>query len=478
MDGMRPILFRLIAASAMLGALASAATRPQYGGTLRIEVSGGIASITPSDVANRPDVAAQAISRLGFETLTVLDNSGTPRPALAMDWQHDAAAKKWQFQLRPGVRFHNGDPLTAVAVAESLRAAGMESIARMAATGDSIFFEADAPQPDLPAILSQIQFAILENRDGVAAGTGPFKLEGKPDAQSITLMANDEYWDGRSYLDEVDITLQRPLRQQMVDAEFGKADAIELDLDGARRAEQGSLSLVRSQPATLLALIFHPARSAAKVDNTRQAVALSIDRSSIWSVLLDKQGEPSAALLPQWISGYAFLFSTAGDPQAARALQVKSTPLILEYDFADPVTKAVAERIAVNAREAGIAIQPVGEVLHGANGRADMYILKLPITSTDPAIAMKQELDEISGFDPGLKFDTAGLAQAGSPEKLYEFEKGALAEGTIIPLAHIPQLYGLSGRVHDWLAPAVGGWPLAGIWLQSGGSNSPGGGHP
>lgn len=477
MDDMRRTLFRLIAVSALLGAVASAATRPQYGGTLRIEVSSAVASIAPADVANRTDAAGQAISSLIFETLTVLDNSDTPRPALAMDWQHDAVARKWQFQLRPGVRFHNGDPLTAVAVAESLRAAGIESIARMAATGDSIFFESDAPQPDLPAILSQIQFAIVEKAGGEAVGTGPFKFAAKPGAQTIKLLANDEYWDGRPYLDEVDINLQRPARQQMADLELGSADAIELDLDDARRAEQGNLNLLRSQPITLLALIFDPARSAAKAETTRQAVALSIDRSSIWSVLLGKQGEPSAALLPQWISGYAFLFSTAGDAQAARALQVKSAPLILEYDFSDAATKAVAERIAVNAREAGITIQPVGEVLHGANGRADMYMLKLPITSTDPALAMKQVLDEISAFDPGLKFDTAELMQIASPEKLYAFEKATLAESTIIPLAHIPQMYGLSTRVHDWLAPATGGWPLAGVWLQGAGFNS-NGGHP
>src|SRR5690242_7438457 len=141
MADMTRILFRLIAASAMLAGLACAATRPQYGGILRVEVSATIASIAPAGVANQPESAASAISRLVFETLTVLDSSATPRPALAMDWQHDATEKKWQFQLRPGVRFHNGDPFTAVAVAESLRAAGVESFARLAATGDTIFFE-------------------------------------------------------------------------------------------------------------------------------------------------------------------------------------------------------------------------------------------------------------------------------------------------------------------------------------------------
>jgi MarR-like DNA-binding transcriptional regulator SgrR of sgrS sRNA len=462
----------------MLGVLACAATRPEYGGTLRIAVSSAVTSIAPADATRVSNGTAGAISCLVFETLVVLDSSATPRPGLAVDWQHDATEKKWQFQLRPGVHFHNGDPLTAITVAESLRKAGIESIAHVAATGDTVFFEADAPLPTLPAILSQIQFAITENPGGELVGTGPFKPATRTDPQTITLLANEEYWGGRPYLDGIEINLQRPLRQQMLDAELGKVDAIELELEQVRRAEQENLTVARSQPTTLLALIFDPGRPMARAETMRQAVALSIDRSSIWNVLLDKQGEPSATLLPQWINGYSFLFSTAGDVQAARALQVKSPALIVEYDFADPVTKAVAERIAVNAREAGITIQPVGEVLYGANGRADMYVLKLPIASAEPALTMKQVLDEINAFNPALKFDETQLAQVASAEKLYTFERAILAEGTIVPLAHLPQLYGLSARVHDWLQPAAGGWPLANVWLQKANSSAPNGAHP
>jgi hypothetical protein len=91
---------------------------------------------------------------------------------------------------------------------------------------------------------------------------------------------------------------------------------------------------------------------------------------------------------------------------------------------------------------------------------------------------MKQVLDEISAFNPALKFDEAQLAQTGSPEKLYTFEKETLTEGTIIPLAHLPQLYGLSARVHDWIEPAAGGWPLANVWLQKSNSTALNGEHP
>jgi hypothetical protein len=48
----------------------------------------------------------------------------------------------------------------------------------------------------------------------------------------------------------------------------------------------------------------------------------------------------------------------------------------------------------------------------------------------------------------------------------------------IVPLVWIPQVYGLSARVRNWIPPAPGqNWPLADVWLDSpnaGGPNADG----
>ena len=57
------------------------------------------------------------------ETLLDAADDGQPRPALARLWRRSADGLVWQFELRPGARFHDGTRVTAAAVVRSLQAA-------------------------------------------------------------------------------------------------------------------------------------------------------------------------------------------------------------------------------------------------------------------------------------------------------------------------------------------------------------------
>src|SRR5437899_6252135 len=96
----------------------------------------------------------------------------------------------------------------------------------------------------------------------------------------------------------------------------------------------------------------------------REAISAAIDRPSIADVVLQRQGVPAGSLLPNWLSGYAFLFPTAQDLPRTRELLTATgrevshaAPLVLVYDSGDEEARAVAERVAVNLKEAGIAVQ-------------------------------------------------------------------------------------------------------------------------
>src|SRR5271157_4260073 len=128
--------------------------------------------------------------------------------------------------------------------------------------------------------------------------------------------ADENAAGGRPFVNAVEIEMGRPLRDQSIDLELGKADVVELGPAELRRQPAGR-KVWPSAPVRLVALIFGPRVEDARI---REALALAVDRAAIHKVLAQGQGEVSAALLPQWLSGYAFLFSTAADAARGRTL--------------------------------------------------------------------------------------------------------------------------------------------------------------
>src|SRR5437879_11719713 len=105
------------------------------------------------------------------------------------------------------------------------------------------------------------------------------------------------------------------------DARLRPASPLEPPTTLFRRASQSGGKTWSSLPVELLALVFLRDRPAVQEARLRQAMAFSIDRAAIWSVLLQRQGEVAGGLLPQWLSGYAFLFSTPVVLQRAKQLR-------------------------------------------------------------------------------------------------------------------------------------------------------------
>jgi hypothetical protein len=107
-----------------------------------------------------------------------------------------------------------------------------------------------------------------------------------------------------------------------------------------------------------MALVFNRVNPAQQ--EIRKALALSIDRAAIHAVLAQRHGEIAGSLLPGWISGYAFLFSSPQESAAtARPAGTAQVTLVLAFDAGDPLAKATADRIAVDARKAGVVIRPM-----------------------------------------------------------------------------------------------------------------------
>jgi len=424
---MRLTALRSIAAGSALlsGVLLLAERRPQYGGVLRIDVRAPLGTIDPSQPAVDPSEAAvqERLAGQVYETLVRFDDRGEPQPLLATGWVHDSAHKRWVFTARPRVTFHNG--------------------AAWEPAGGAVYVDDRQPIEEILSQLAEPRNAIaLRAPDGALHGTGPFRIARWEAKKFATLEANDEYWGGRPFLDRVEVNLGRALRDQALDFELGKAEVVELPVTDLRRVQQRGGKVQVSAPVEILCLVLDPS----KPDLARllEPLSLAVDRNAIFAVLLQKQGEISSALLPQWLSGYAFVFPTVRDLARARQAVGPAQTLSFAFDRQDPLLRSIAERITLNASEAGLTLRAV------AAGPADVRLAILRVLSPDA----RESLDRIAG-------QLQVPPPASSPEGgLYDLERALRDSARVIPLFHLPEVWQLSPAVRNWSRQ------LGDVWLE------------
>ena len=444
----------LVISSLVSVALAAVAeTRPLYGGTLRVTTHSALTSLDPAEGAQPDSFARRSVTRLIFETLVAIDGSGAPKPALAASWQANPAAQRWEIRLRQGVKFHDGTVLTPEIAASSLRAANPSW--NVSASADAVIVERDSPDAELPAELALPRNAIVKrNPEGKLSGTGPFHIADWQPGKKLSLAAQEDYWRGRPFLDAVEIEMGKTFRDQQTALELGKAELAEVAPEQSHRLSAEGRLVASSAPMEFVALLFSRNVSGPEDELLRQALALSVGRAAIRRVLLQGAGQTAGSILPNWMSGYGFVFST--EPDLARARhqreQVRRVPTwTLGYDASDSMARLLAERVTLNARDAGLTLQLT------AGATADLRLARVPLASGDPWISLTN-LAAISGL-PVPKVN------AGSVEDLYSAERSMLATQRLIPLFHLPVSYAAAPALKNWTLRSDGEWDLASAWL-------------
>jgi peptide/nickel transport system substrate-binding protein len=438
-----------------MGVTAPAETRPQYGSTLRTATSISLMSLDPADKLQPDSITTRNLTRLMFDTLVTVDDHGRLKPALAVSWQSLSSNQRWEFRLRRGVKFHDGSPLTAQAVAASIRAANPDWA--VLPGSDSITIERDTSDPNVPAQLARARNAITRRSEGgTLIGTGPFHIRDWQPGKRLSVAANEDYWGGRPFLNGIDIELGKSGRDQLMTIELGNADLVELPPDQARRVAGEGRRVVSSLPLVLLALHFTREPQSPDEAKLRQALGLSIDRNSIHNVVLQGTGEASGAILPDWLSGYAFVFPAVQDLEHARQLRAEVKTVrtwTLGYDNNDPLARLIAERIALNAKDAGLAIDVV------TSSNADLRLERTILASLNPWVALEARVPEAK--------ITHAAGGGDSVDDLFKSESTELAKQQTIPLFYLPGTYALSPAVENWGQHRDGMIDFEDLWMGS-----------
>jgi peptide/nickel transport system substrate-binding protein len=318
-------------AGVWLLALSTAAPAQKTGGVLRLYSPDSPASMSIHEEAT---VYAQAPMMGVFNNLIMFDqtvkqsslDSIVPDLASVWSWSDDGTALT--FNLRQGVRWHDGKPFTARDVQctfdllqekgpEKLRVnprrTNFRNLEGVTAKGDyQVTFQLKRPQPAFPMLLATGFAPIYPCHVPPAQmrrqpiGTGPFKFQEFRPNEVIRLVRNPDYWKpGRPYLDGIEYTIIRNPATATLAFVSGKVDmTFPFDLtvqsyrDVKAQAPDAICELTPSGGVNRHLLIN---RMVPPFDNPklRRAMALSLDRQAFIDIVGDGEGDIGGVLQPQ-----------------------------------------------------------------------------------------------------------------------------------------------------------------------------------
>jgi peptide/nickel transport system substrate-binding protein len=201
---------------------AAAPAAPKAGGTLTFAMKEDVTSLDPLKAIQYGDIR---LNILVAQQLVAPDRAGKFVGVLAESWETSADGKTWTFKLRPGVKFHNGQELTADDVKwifdrildEKAGAAMRSTYAGIKLQSEvvdksTIKFTIESGMGPFPSYLALLNRSAIIHRDSYDAegkvakiiGTGPFMMDAVKPGESYTLVKNPNYWKaGEPLLDGV-----------------------------------------------------------------------------------------------------------------------------------------------------------------------------------------------------------------------------------------------------------------------------------
>jgi peptide/nickel transport system substrate-binding protein len=339
-------------AAAPHGGIISRSGRLQEGSILKIARGQASDTLDPHQTTL---LVAHEICWQIYDSLIYLDEAGTVYPGAATEWAFSDDNLTLTFKLREGVLFHDGTPLDAQIVKDTVARmidpataspnVGMLGPLDVVEVIDPLTVAYKFTEPFAPifvglgysycapiSIPAVAKFGDQFGRNPV--GTGPYKFVAWNADDSIVLEKNPEHtWSTTFYktqqapqIDRVeflvipeDATRLSALSSGEVDVVAG-TDAVPTDKITALQSESGIKVVTRPTVGLNFLNFNHKVKPFDDV-RVRQAISYAIDRESIVGLVLDGQGKPAISLLASAFGDYnPDVEPYAYDPEKAKAL--------------------------------------------------------------------------------------------------------------------------------------------------------------
>ncbi len=278
-----------------------------------------------------------------FDSLLQKTRDGRNAPALAERFERDGEAA-WIFHLRRGVRFHNGEPLTAEAVRYTIQAI-LDPETNSTRAADLDWVEEVQVIDDLTVrIVANEEFALAEHyftelqivppgyREEVGArsftdrpvGTGPYRFVRWDRGNRIVLERNETYWRAPAEVEAVEFRFVNSATSRVATLLSGDADLI-VDPPITARNQVNANRNTRFESAVGTRVIFVGLDTVQESPLTdvrvRQALNYAVDKDAIIGSLLFGSAEATTTLLTAQDFGYTESVQPYPyDPDRARTL--------------------------------------------------------------------------------------------------------------------------------------------------------------
>lgn len=398
--------------------------------------------------------SVQIVATKIFDGLFDLDAALELQPALALGYELSEDGRTLTLDLRPDVRWHDGQPFTS----EDVRYTLMEVIKEYHPRGRSILAsltEIETPDdhtailrfsepslyvlksltgPEAPILPAHI-FAGTDVRDNPAGnapiGTGPFKFERWDRGSAIILSANEDYWmENAPQLEGIIVRNIPDPSSRSIALETG-----EVMVAGMNPIALSELESVRSVPGVeistagydalggIMFFEFNTRLEKFEDPRVRKAIAHAINRDFIAQNVWFGLGKPATSPVPSWVTdfhdqsltGYDYnkqeairLLDEAGLAPDASGIRLRITHDVMPFDenyqrLARYLKQALAEvGIDVELRNQDFPTW-LSRVYSDYNYETSAYIV---FSGVDPAIGI-QRLFWGDNIQPGVAFSNA-----------------------------------------------------------------------
>ncbi|MCM1027360.1 MAG: ABC transporter substrate-binding protein [Roseburia sp.] len=392
----RKKLFRLLLAAlltmAVLGGCGSDGTgessgdnssgEPVIGGSVVVGIQQDIDSLDPHKATA---AGTREILFNIFEGLVKSDKNGDLMKALASDYAVSEDGLVYTFTLREGVKFHNGNTVTAEDVKYSLERAsglldGTPLISSLSVLTSVEILDDKTVQVTVGSANTELIYSFVaaiipagsgEDAEGTPIGTGPFSFVSYTPQVGIVVRKNADYWqEGLPYLDEVNFKIVNDPDTVLLELQGGSIDIYPYLTDSQAKELESSFQILSAPSVNVQAIFLNNADPLLSDVRIRQAICYALDKDMVNEFVAGGNATLiSSAMLPTLRTYYVDLndiYGTSANIDKAKELMAAAgfadgfdleimVPVNYEYHM------QTAEVVVEQLKEAGIraTINPV-----------------------------------------------------------------------------------------------------------------------